>query len=181
MEVNNYNRIKKIVEEINYGGKWCLLRFIRRRTETGEANRTLSRQFIKWSKIKMDEVISYCEENQCRCYLTFMDNVLESAWKALGSPLDKIDAWRKKELFNLDGLHLIDVDDLSLEEAQIAWLENNGVTQIFILPSKTGHSIIFYSNSHLILDYQKTGWNSINNFHMMASINLYIPEFKPLD
>lgn len=181
MEVNNYSAIQKIAEAVEYTGKWVLLRFIKRRTETGDKNRTIKKQFIKYTKLNIKEIISYCEENQCRCYLTFMDNVVESAWKALGSPLDKINAWKDEELFNLQGLHLIDVDDLSLEEAHVKWLEENQISQIFILPSKSGHSIIFYGDSHLILDWQETGWEEINSFHMMASINLYIPDFKPLD
>ena len=178
MAVNNFRAITRIAEEVGYTGKWVLLRFIRRRTETGEANKTLTKKFIKFSSINMDEVTSYCTTNQCRCYLTFMDDILEGAWKALGSPLDKINSWRNVELFNIEGLHLIDVDDLSIEEDNIRWLEENGVVQIYILPSKSGHSIVFHGNSNLILEYQNTGWDTINNFHLMATINLYIPDFN---
>ena len=42
MAVNNFKAITRIAEEVGYTGKWVLLRFIRRRTETGEANKTLT-------------------------------------------------------------------------------------------------------------------------------------------
>lgn len=177
--INNYNRIVWMANKIGYLDKWVLLRFISRKTENGVKNKILSRKFAKLSQVNMQEVAVFCESHKCRCYLNFIDNIFDSCIRMIGGTLDRIELWHKDaKIYDIpDCLHLIDVDNITLEEDHISWLESKGVSDIFVLPSKTGHSIVFKGDSSLVKEYEKTGWNDINSIHLSATINLYIPDF----
>lgn len=177
--INNYNRIVWMADKIGYLDKWVLLRFISRKTENGVKNKILSRKFAKLSQVNMQEVAVFCESHKCRCYLSFFDAILDRLWRMADGSIDFIDSWNKEaKIYDIpDCLHLIDVDNITLEEDHISWLESKGISDIFVLPSKTGHSIVFKGDSSLVKEYEKTGWNDINTIHLNANINLYIPDF----
>lgn len=176
--INNYNRIVWMADKIGYLDKWVLLRFISRKTENGVKNKILSRKFAKLSQVNMQEVAVFCESHKCRCYLSFIDDIFDSCIKMIGGTLDRVESWHKEaKIYDIDCLHLIDVDNITIEEDHISWLESKEVSDIFVLPSKTGHSIVFKGDSSLVKEYEKMGWNDINPIHLSATINLYIPDF----
>lgn len=174
---NNYTQILEMSEKFGYTELWVRLQFIQRKKDTGKDNRILKKQYTKIRKIDLPQVIQYCEENQCRCYLTFIDDIIEGGWKALESKVENLDTWMNSGINDVTGLHLIDVDgDNTTKIPEILeWLKTD---QYCIIPSRSGVSLVFYGKSDVAWRYWETEFNEFCSFHMSATMNLYIPDFS---
>lgn len=186
MEVCNFDKIKEMAKHLEYTDKWVCLQYSYRKKdhldEELKVNRTIRRVYTKLDKIDIKEVAGYCIKKRCRCYLQFMDGIIISTMKAFLSSTDRIEDFLGGGAYETFGLHLIDADDMSLVNTHIGWLQEQGIPEsdIFIFKSKTGKSIVFLGSSSIIHEWKKTGWNEINTYHMLANINLYIPDFDKL-
>lgn len=175
---NNYSKILDIARLNNYEGKTVILSYIARRHDLGEKTRILGKELVKnVNSINIEEVKRVCDINKCRCYLSFVDSMIEGATKALFSNADTFLTWKDTNIYDISCLHLIDCDDISLESDIISWLEEQGAVNIVVVPSNKNHSIIFKCSLDIMTKYLDTDFNKVNSFHPLANINLYVPDF----
>lgn len=185
MEINNYWKLLDMVDNIDYHG-YFYLKFTQRKKDIEglQKNKKFGRTVLKLSSIDIEEIKSICYSYSARCYITFLDEKFHKFIDIYSRDYERSEENLTNSYFNeVGGYRLVDLDG-SLEDSKKVseWLADNGATDIYTFPSKTGYSIIFYSEGKEIIEkYIKTEYNTSFGIHGMATLNLFIPDFeKPL-
>lgn len=186
MEVNNYQRIFSYLTTLgnNYINYPVLLFYRKKKRDfitEEEYNGFKKLEFFENIRnINMDNVISLCKENKCRCYITIIDQFVLKVFGKMSLTLKNLDKFLQSEMKRSRGLHLIDLDNPVPNMSKLSEiLEQNGAANLCIFPSKTGNSLVFYGPGEIISIYnERIDLGAENNQgHEICQLNLYIPEF----
>lgn len=184
--VNNYEKLLEYSKLIHYDQYNVLIRYISRKKD--KINNTINVKHIyKFSVyenihvLNMNELTEFCNKNKCRCYLSFINKYLKTFINMMFGSLEMFNYFTHNINDNLKQLLLmIDMDDLSVLDRTIKYLEHSGCEKYCEIPSKTGVSLLFKGNSVMLKQYNNEfiDVSNVNTIHYFPSVNLYIPDFE---
>ena len=183
MEVNNYQSFILYLNKIEkYKDLPVLLFYRQKRQDLKEEDFTGFTKLVLVSNVNnidIELVKMVCKSNMCRCYISVLDKLLLKSIGKLTLTSERITEFFDSEILEQKGLHLIDIDDPSIDVDSLAnYIEEKGGKYIGIFPSRSGMSLIFYGSSEIIKNYNETlEKTDPNRGHMICGLNLYIPNY----
>lgn len=178
--VNNFNDILEFAKNIKYSSTPVLLIYLpRKQDHTPEKFEEIKNDRIykflgNMGEIDMNLVKTTCKERGCRCYIMFMDNLVMKVLSKIKLSQDSFRKYLDEEMSDSSGLHLIDIDnirDLNLVIGNLKSFKK----RILCVPSRSGYSIVFKSKVELLTKLDSMNPPELQS-HLVASINLYIPD-----
>ena len=190
MEVNNFNAIKEFAKNEGYDKYPVFLQFIVRKEDHPGSIIFDTRNSIREKEIfaknifslEEDYIVNLCKKYGARCYLRFIDDYIIQFLNISKKTIKDFHYELFTTMQDTKGYHLIDVDNLDLEDDCLNWIYDNVYHKhshnIYTFNTITGKSILFFSSVKDCIKYGKTDLNEENGMHISYNLLLYAPNFK---